>query len=229
MAGTLLGLDRMLAVRAIAFVAAMCALATPALATQAVERDGVGLPPMPRLIGYHLPVAEPLVLEPALLPGAPREYRAGIHEGIDFRAPYGMPVHAARDGVIVRMDSVYVEWSAQDRAAALANALRIGHTPADILDRIRGRQVWIDHGDGVVTRYAHLSKVAAELAVGDRVVAGEIIGAVGASGLPEGGPHLHFEIRVGDSYLGEGLGVDDVRYLLARAFSPDLSPAVRGY
>ena len=126
------------------------------------------------------------------------------------------------------MDSTYAEWSADDRAAALAEALRIGHTPDDVLDRIRGRQVWIDHRDGVVTRYAHLSKVA-DLAVGERVVAGEIIGAVGASGLPEGGPHLHFEIRVGTGYLGEGLSVDEVSYVLARAFSPDVSLAVRGF
>ena len=207
----------------------MCALATTAQAMEAVERDGAAGPlPTPRLIGYQLPVAEPLVLEPSLLPGAPREYRAGIHEGIDFRAPYGMPVHAARDGVIVRIDNAYIEWSAQGRAAALAGALRLGYTPADVLDRIRGRQVWIDHGDGIVTRYAHLSQVA-ELTVGDRVVRGQVVGAVGASGLPEGGPHLHFEIRVGDSYLGQGLSVEDVRYLLARAFSPDLSLAVRGY
>src|SRR5438067_500541 len=203
MAGTVLSLERMLAVRAFALVVALCALATPALAAQ-TERDGSEAPPPPpRLIGYRLPIAEPLVLEPALLPGASRAYRAGIHEGIDFRAPYGMPVQAARDGVVVRVDSTYAEWSADDRAAALAEALRIGHTPDDVLDRIRGRQVWIDHRDGVVTRYAHLSKVA-DLAVGERVVAGEIIGAVGASGLPEGGPHLHFEIRVGTGYLGEG-------------------------
>jgi len=218
----------MLAVRAFALVVALCALATPALAAQ-TERDGSEVPPPPpRLIGYRLPIAEPLVLEPALLPGASRAYRAGIHEGIDFRAPYGMPVQAARDGVVVRVDSTYAEWSADDRAAALAEALRIGHTPDDVLDRIRGRQVWIDHRDGVVTRYAHLSKVA-DLAVGERVVAGEIIGAVGASGLPEGGPHLHFEIRVGTGYLGEGLSVDEVSYVLARAFSPDVSLAVRGF
>ncbi|TMD60754.1 MAG: M23 family metallopeptidase [Chloroflexi bacterium] len=228
MAGTVLSLERMLAVRAFALVVALCALATPALAAQ-TERDGSEVPPPPpRLIGYRLPIAEPLVLEPALLPGASRAYRAGIHEGIDFRAPYGMPVQAARDGVVVRVDSTYAEWSADDRAAALAEALRIGHTPDDVLDRIRGRQVWIDHRDGVVTRYAHLSKVA-DLAVGERVVAGEIIGAVGASGLPEGGPHLHFEIRVGTGYLGEGLSVDEVSYVLARAFSPDVSLAVRGF
>ena len=228
MAGTVLSLERMLAVRAFALVVALCALATPALAAQ-TERDGSEVPPPPpRLIGYRLPIAEPLVLEPALLPGASWAYRAGIHEGIDFRAPYGMPVQAARDGVVVRVDSTYAEWSADDRAAALAEALRIGHTPDDVLDRIRGRQVWIDHRDGVVTRYAHLSKVA-DLAVGERVVAGEIIGAVGASGLPEGGPHLHFEIRVGTGYLGEGLSVDEVSYVLARAFSPDVSLAVRGF
>jgi murein DD-endopeptidase MepM/ murein hydrolase activator NlpD len=101
--------------------------------------------------------------------------------------------------VIVRIDSAYVEWSETERAAALATAMREGGASGDVLDRIRGRQVWIDHGDAIVTRYAHLSRVA-DLRVGDAVVAGDVIGYVGASGLPEGGPHLHFEIRLNGAY-----------------------------
>ena len=219
----------MLVLRAIVLGVAMVALTSPADAMVGDDRNDTDVPiPMPRLVGYALPVAEPLVLEPWLLPGAPRAYRGGVHEGIDFSAPYGMPVHAARAGVIVRIDTDYVEWSVQERAVALAAAALAGWTPPDVLDRLRGRQVWIDHGDSVVTRYAHLSKVAA-LHVGDRVAAGDLVGNVGASGFPEGGPHLHFEIRVGDGYLGEDLSPEEVRYVVARAFTPYVGFAVRGF
>ena len=211
-------MGRMLVVRTIAVAVALGALAAPAAA--AVPIDPALPVAEPRIVGFELPVAEPLVIDAMLLPGAPRAYRAGIHEGIDFRAPYGMPVHAARDGVVVRVDAAYVEWPYAERAAALAAAVRDGGASPEILDRIRGRQVWIDHGDGVVTRYAHLSRLS-ELHVGQRVAAGEVIGAVGASGYPEGGPHLHFEIRVGDGYLGEALSAEDVAYLVKRAFGAD--------
>ena len=141
--------------------------------------------------------------EAELLPEAARDYRAGIHEGIDFPADAGTPVVASGDGVVVRADRDFADWSAEERAAALADAIALGRTPERTLDRIRGRQVWIDHGRGVVTRYAHLESVA--VAAGQHVRAGEVIGAVGSSGYPEGGPHLHFEIRIGESYLGDGL------------------------
>ena len=217
----------MLAVRTIAIAATLLALASPAAAMYPNDPASVARPlATPQLFGYELPVAEPLLLEPDLMPGAPRAYRAGVHEGIDFRAPYGMPVRAARDGIVVRIDRQYVEWSAEELAAALAAAVRAQATPPDVLDRIRGRQVWIDHGDGVVTRYAHLSKVAA-LGVGERVTAGEVVGNVGALGYPQGGPHLHFEIRVGDGYLGEGLSGEEVGYALARAFSASSGLALR--
>jgi len=93
----------------------------------------------------------------------------------------------------------------------------LGYTPAATLDRIRGRQVWIDHGHGIVSRYAHLSAVA-DLAVGQEVEAATNVGAVGSSGYPEGGPHLHLEIRVGSSYLGDGLSGDALLAAVSEAF-----------
>lgn len=142
--------------------------------------------------------------ESELLPEAARDYRAGIHEGIDFPADAGTPVLAAGDGQVVRADREFTDWSDEERTAALAEAVALGRTPERTLDRIRGRQVWIDHGRGIVTRSSHLETVAA-ISVGDRVRGGDIIGRVGSSGYPEGGPHLHFEIRMGESYLGDGL------------------------
>ena len=155
--------------------------------------------------------------EAELLPESARDYRAGIHEGIDFPADPGTPVLAAADGRIVRIDHGFSDWSASERAAALEAARDLGRTPTATLERIRGRQVWLDHGRGVVTRYAHLDGVA-PLALGSHVTAGTVIGFVGSSGYPEGGPHLHFEIRVGESYVGDGLTPAELARALRAAF-----------
>ena len=143
--------------------------------------------------------------DPNLLPGAPRDYRAGTHEGIDFPAPLGTPVLAAANGTVIRVDASFLDWTREQQDQALYEALELGYTPPATLDRIRGRQVWIDHGRGVVTRYAHLSAVAAAIAVGMKIEAGVPIGEVGSSGYPQGGPHLHFEVRTGDGFYGDGL------------------------
>ena len=155
--------------------------------------------------------------DPGLLPGAARDYRAGIHEGVDFPAPSGTPVVAAAGGKVVRADTSFLDWTREQQDNALHEALTLGYTPAATLDRIRGRQVWIDHGKGVVTRYAHLSAVE-PLSVGQIVEAGTPIGAVGSSGYPQGGPHLHFEVRIGDDYYGDGLSGDDLTRAVPRLF-----------
>lgn len=168
--------------------------------------------------GFRYPVTGMDVPESeSYLPNSPREYRSGYHEGIDFPVSAGTPVLAAKHGHIVRIDQGFADWSALERNTALADALALGYTPERTLDKIRGRQVWIDHGDGIVTRYAHLQSVG-RMQVGAYVEAGTVIGAVGSSGLPEGGPHLHFEIRIGDGFYGDGLPGPQLRYALAAAF-----------
>jgi len=175
--------------------------------------------------GLFLPIdGVALPTDTELLPNAPRAFRAGWHEGIDFPAAAGTAVRAVAAGVIVRVDHDYLEWDRESENIALSDAVRLGYTPASTLDRIRGRQVWIDHGHGVVTRYAHLATVA-DLVVGGAVDAGAIIGSVGSSGYPDGGPHLHLEVRVGSSYLGDGLGGDGLLAAITAAFDAPVAPA----
>ena len=162
-------------------------------------------------------IEPPTALE--LMPYADRPYRAGMHEGIDFPAPPGTPVRAAADGIVIRVDTSYTEWTREEQDRAIAEAFALGFTPQQTLDRLRGRQVWIDHGRGIVTRYAHLSAVA-PLVLGDRITAGTLIGQVGSSGYEQGGPHLHLEVRIGDHYFGEGLPDTVLIPAVARLFRP---------
>jgi len=100
--------------------------------------------------------------------GSRRSYGHGFrsfHEGTDFRAETGAPVYAPASGVVILAESLVV----------------------------RGRSILIDHGWGIVTGYWHLSRI--DVAVGQTVAQGEIIGAVGNTGLSTG-PHLHWELWV---------------------------------
>lgn len=96
---------------------------------------------------------------------------ATIHQGADLKAPVGTPVYAISDGEVLWGEgkSLYLE----------------------------GPTVVIDHGDGIVSKYLHLSKVLAE--AGAMVQAGEIIGYSGAQGADVTGPHLHLGIKVGNA------------------------------
>jgi murein DD-endopeptidase MepM/ murein hydrolase activator NlpD len=168
-----------------------------------------------------------------LMPNAPREYRGGIHEGVDFYGldncvsiVQGTPVRAVKAGRVIRAMLNYQDLTS-DELQALNERIAQGEAnDPDILDAFRGRQVWVDHGGGLVTRYAHLEGIAPGIDVGVTVEAGQELGYVGESGTPESvtAPgtenHLHFEIRVGDHYLGQGLPPDEVRALYEKAFSP---------
>lgn len=173
-----------------------------------------------------------LPVEDSLMPGAPRTYRNGIHEGVDFYdvdncTPIGLDTEivAAKAGTVVRADLDYMDITPEEVAQLEQEALDNGNSEA-IEDKFRGRQVWIDHGDGIVTRYAHLHAIADGIVVGKHVNQSELIAYAGESGTPESvtAPgsevHLHFEIRVGDQYLGEGLEPDAVRELYTQALAP---------
>jgi murein DD-endopeptidase MepM/ murein hydrolase activator NlpD len=184
------------------------------------------------LSGFAYPIAGGcLPKDDDLMPGAPRQYRNGIHEGVDFydsdnctSIGLGTEVLAAKPGTVIRADLNF-----QDLTAAEVNDLearaRLNGSDPQIEDAFRGRQVWVDHGNGLVTRYAHLSGIADGIEVGKHVDQGELIAYVGESGTPESvtAPgteyHLHFEIRAGTAYLGQGLQPDEVRRLYELAFS----------
>lgn len=160
------------------------------------------------------------------LPGAPRTYRNGTHQGLDYYdgacgVPIrsGDPVYAAGEGTICRIDHQYTELTEQERTRILQICSEQEDTPNDILDKLRGRQVWIRHSDSIITVYAHLDKVA-ELQEGDHVKAGDFIGNIGNSGTSDGvqgtsaNSHLHFEIWIGEHYLGDGLPAKEARQLI---------------
>lgn len=107
----------------------------------------------------------------------PYTNRPEMHSGLDMSAPPGTPVYAPADGVVA-----YVGYEAG-----------------------LGKIVSIDHGFGVLTRYAHNSRVFVEQ--GQKVHRWDVISNVGNSGRSTG-PHLHYEVRI------HGIAVDPINYIL---------------
>jgi murein DD-endopeptidase MepM/ murein hydrolase activator NlpD len=91
-----------------------------------------------------------------------------FHTGQDIRAAVGTPVSAAADGTVM-----FAGW-------------KNGY----------GQVVEIDHGNGLTTRYGHLSKI--ETTTGHEIMRGELLGLVGSTGRSTG-PHLHYEVRINDN------------------------------
>jgi murein DD-endopeptidase MepM/ murein hydrolase activator NlpD len=104
--------------------------------------------------------------------------RPAMHTGLDFRAAMGDPVRATANGKVVSSG-----WAG-------------GY----------GRMVEVDHGNGLSTRYGHLSEI--NVKVGDVIRIGQVIGAVGSTGRSTG-PHLHYETRI------DGDAVDPQKFLRA--------------
>ncbi|WP_454628862.1 peptidoglycan DD-metalloendopeptidase family protein [Bradyrhizobium cenepequi] len=104
--------------------------------------------------------------------------RPAMHTGLDFRAAMGDPVRVTANGKVVSSG-----WAG-------------GY----------GRMVEVDHGNGLSTRYGHLSEI--NVKVGETVKIGQVIGAVGSTGRSTG-PHLHYETRI------DGDAVDPQKFLRA--------------
>jgi murein DD-endopeptidase MepM/ murein hydrolase activator NlpD len=151
------------------------------------------------------------------MPGAPRHYRLGVHEGLDFyghtvgvQVDRATEIRAVADGVVSRALVDHQRLTAAQADAWAAQCRSLGYTPLEVLDGYRGMQVWIDHGGGIVSRYAHLSSIAPGIVEGTTVTRGQVIGTAGNSGTPGSvesqtyGVHLHFELWVGAPRSGGG-------------------------
>lgn len=103
--------------------------------------------------------------------------KAMMHAGLDIAGSPGTPVYAPADGVVSY----------------------VGYEPG------YGKLVSIDHGYGVVTRFAHNSRVFVEQ--GQKINRREVISAIGSTGRASG-PHVHYEVRV------HGVPVDPMNYIL---------------
>jgi murein DD-endopeptidase MepM/ murein hydrolase activator NlpD len=181
--------------------------------------------------GWLMPVAGACVTpDDNQMPNAPRDYRNGTHEGIDFFTGFACvdvaketPTLASKAGRVIRVDHVYKPLT-QSELDELYDRVAANPNDRAALDRFRGRQVWIDHGNGFVTRYCHLDGIPEELTLGAEVEQGQVVGFIGDSGTPESvtNPgfeiHLHFEVRIGDSFLGDGEPPEIVRALYVDAF-----------
>ncbi len=187
------------------------------------------------LQGFTMPVADAcLPSSERLMPNAPRTYRNGVHEGVDFYfgdscvvIDRGTPVLSMYEGVVIRADHDYEELTPGLLAELEVRTAERGYSDEETLDVYRGRQVWVDHGNEVITRYCHLESIAPGVSVGLEVRAGDHLGGIGESGTPESVTdpgteiHLHAEVRVGDSFLGEDLPAEEVRRLYTRLFEAD--------
>jgi murein DD-endopeptidase MepM/ murein hydrolase activator NlpD len=145
-------------------------------------RPGEGPPtPQPQMVAWFHPLAGPrraLPLSAGRRFGAqrpqprPAECELG-HCGVDLGTTIGEPVFAVFEGVVEKIER-------DDSEGGRA-----------------GRYVRIGHKDGtVVSRYIHLDTIRVDLKVGDRVRGGDLIGRLGASGIHNSGPHLHFGLSL---------------------------------
>ncbi len=132
-----------------------------------------------------VPLRQPLAGDPEVTSGFgaridPFLGRPAMHTGIDLHEDYGTDVHATAAGKVTSAGP----------------------------DGGYGNMVEVDHGNGLATRYAHLSAIT--VTEGQTIQAGATVGRIGATGRATG-PHLHYETRI------DGEPVDPIRFLKAGA------------
>ena len=126
-----------------------------------------------KAVMQKMPLGEPLHVEYDINSGFgtrsdPLNRRTGIHEGVDLGAPFGSPVYATGEGVV----EFAGPWEGY------------------------GLTIEVNHGGGVSTRYAHLSRI--KVKDGQKVTRATVIGMLGNTGRSTG-PHLHYEVRLSDT------------------------------
>lgn len=165
-------------------------LASPARSTPAIDIEAVlSTLPLPPDVDppTYASLTEELPLKKLILgkPVADGNLRSGfgirrhpilhsskMHTGVDWAARLGAPILSAGEGTVI-----LAKWAA-------------GY----------GRRLEIQHADGVVTAYSHMSRFGTDIQPGTRVRQGQVIGFVGSTGLSTG-PHLHFEVLVNGDFV----------------------------
>jgi len=104
--------------------------------------------------------------------------RRGRHAGLDIAAPTGAPINAAASGVVVEAGEFH----------------------------FNGNSVFIDHGQGLISLYSHLSEIS--VVKGQKVAAGDVIGLVGQTGRVTG-PHLHWSVGLNGTWVNPLLFIKD--------------------
>lgn len=118
--------------------------------------------------------------------------RARMHKGIDIPGPVGTPIYATADGIISR-----AQW-----VSGYGNFIEIGH------------------GNGMETRYGHLSRIIAQ--PNQRVRRGQLIGYMGSTGRSTGS-HLHYEVRVDGAAVNPLPFLQSADYLVAMNTKPPVA------
>jgi hypothetical protein len=132
---------------------------------------------------FTLPLAPPArPLPPAKSFGVKRIFNgkpaSQPHTGIDYATPVGSPVLAVANGTVMMAEEMFFE----------------------------GNAVFIDHGDGLISMYFHLSDIKVQ--VGEEVKKGDVLGRIGSTGRATG-PHLFFGIRWHDARINPQFLLED--------------------
>ena len=141
--------------------------------------------------------------------GESRDNGRRPHRGIDFASEQGEPVRSVASGTVTFAG---VDWERRVHiplepwGAVIVHERHMGP---------RGLFVEVDHGNGVVSLYAHLASY--DVKVGDQVRAGQRLGEVGRTGIRDSGPHLHFGL------FQNGKVLDPLDHLAAYVFPPKLT------
>ncbi|WP_418198592.1 M23 family metallopeptidase [Alkalihalobacterium sp. APHAB7] len=169
---------------------------------------------------------------PSHLPGAKRLYRNGYHEGLDWYdfasggdISFDTPIYGMSKGIVVRADHNYEEYGSPEvRNTDLKFTSSLGETPEYIFDRLRGRQVWVQYPNGVMSRFAHLSDIPEDIRVGQEIDENTIIGYVGNSGTSGAVNqdstelHLHQDLLIYGELFWKPLDQDEVLTVLKSIF-----------
>ena len=137
---------------------------------------------------------------------------ANLYYGIDQveqKIKMNTPVYAIKSGEIVRVDHDYSPMTLADHS----DITQYNQThPVTYVDKdFGGRQIWIDHKNGVMSSYNHLSSISPNVKLGGRIAKGELLGTAGNSGLLAEAKstkeqiHLHLEIWIDGEFLGNDL------------------------